>query len=371
MHFNNKFHRASKLEVASPWRLAYEPLMAVKNNETAATPQAERPTMEDVARIAKVSKPTVSRVLSGSPLVSAATRERVLAVAREQGYAVNRNAQKLRHERANAIAVVLDFGSHRHGAIGDPFIFELLAGISEALSVRELDLLLSPSGLDTVEGFVDLHRSRGADGFIILGQGTRDALLRKVARKQLPMVVWGAVDDASGYCAVGSDNFLGGRLAGERFLAFGRKHWLFVGDAQHTEIRMRLEGLRASAEGARDVEVDLMPIDSMAFSAIHGRATAFLKTCRRRPDAVFAFSDTAAMAVIDAFAKQGHVTPRDYSLVGYNDIPPAAHFSPPITTVAQQTGVAGAIIVEKLMQMLDGHMPRSVTLPTQLVVRDT
>ncbi|WP_192878847.1 LacI family DNA-binding transcriptional regulator [Sphingopyxis lindanitolerans] len=334
-------------------------------------PRTARPTMEDVARIAKVSKPTVSRVLSGSPLVSAETRERVLAVAREQGYALNRHAQKLRRERANAIAVVLDFGSHRQGAIGDPFIFELLAGISEALSVRDLDLLLSPSGLDTVEGFVDLYQSRGADGFVVLGQGARDALLQKVARKNIPMVVWGAVSDASSYCAVGSDNYLGGRLAGDRFLSLGRRRWLFIGNRQHEEIRLRFEGLQAAARTDKAVEIEVLSIESMAFSAIHDQANAYLKTCVQRPDAVFAFSDTAAMAVIGAFSREGHLTPRDYSLIGYNDIPPAAHFTPSITTIAQQTGVAGALLVEKLMQTLDGSRPRSAMLPTQLVVRQT
>lgn len=334
-----------------------------------AMPRTTRPTMEDVARIAKVSKPTVSRVLSGSPLVSAETRERVLAVAREQGYALNRHAQKLRRERANAIAVVLDFGSHRQSAIGDPFIFELLAGISEALSVRDLDLLLSPSGLETVEGFVDLYQSRGADGFIVLGQGTRDALLQKVARKNIPMVVWGAVNEASGYCAVGSDNVLGGRLAGEHFLAHSRRRWLFVGDCQHEEIRLRFDGLRSIAP--EDQQIDVLSIESMAFSAIHDRANAYLMDCISRPDAVFTFSDTAAMAVIGAFSKEGHLTPRDYSLVGYNDIPPAAHFTPSITTIAQKTGVAGALLVEKLMQALDGCRPRSAMLPTQLVIRQT
>jgi DNA-binding LacI/PurR family transcriptional regulator len=134
--------------------------------------------------------------------VTPETRERVLAVAREHGYAVNRQAQKLRRDRANAVAVVLDFGSHRHGAIGDPFIFELLAGVSEALSVREIDLLLSPAGLDSVEAFVDLHRAQGADGFIVLGQGTREAMLRDVARAGVPIVVWGAVHEVSDYCAV-------------------------------------------------------------------------------------------------------------------------------------------------------------------------
>lgn len=349
----------------------YEQPMAGRNSDLITMPRTARPTMEDVARIAKVSKPTVSRVLSGSPLVSAETRERVLAVAREQGYALNRHAQKLRRERANAIAVVLDFGSHRQGAIGDPFIFELLAGISEALSVRDLDLLLSPSGLDTVEGFVDLYQSRGADGFIVLGQGTRDALLQKVARRNIPMVVWGAVNEASGYCAVGSDNALGGRLAGERFLAHGRHRWLFVGDCQHEEIRLRFEGLQAAACASKNVEIDILSIESMAFSAIHDQANVYLKACPERPDAVFAFSDTAAMAVIGAFSKEGHLTPRDYSLVGYNDIPPAAHFTPSITTIAQQTGVAGALLVEKLMQALDGGRPRSAILQTQLVARKT
>ena len=68
------------------------------------------------------------------------------------------------------------------------------------------------------------------------------------------------------------------------------------------------------------------------------------------PDAVFCFSDTAAMAVISAFREAGHLAPRDYSLVGYNDIPPAAHFTPAITTIEQETHIAGAILVEKLMQ---------------------
>lgn len=94
--------------------------------------------MGDIARLADVSKPTVSRVLNNSPLVGAKTRDHVLQVARAHGYAVNRNAQKLRQTRTETIAVVLDFGSHRHGRIADPFVFELLAGVSEALSVRNM-----------------------------------------------------------------------------------------------------------------------------------------------------------------------------------------------------------------------------------------
>jgi DNA-binding LacI/PurR family transcriptional regulator len=332
--------------------------------------KAMRPTMDDIARLAEVSKPTVSRALSGSPLVSPEKRERILQVAREQGYAVNRNAQKLRQARTNTVAVVLDFESHRHGAIGDPFIYELLAGVSEALSVRDVDLLLSPPGLNGLDDFIDLHRSRGADGYIVLGQGKREAMFRELARKDIPMAVWGAVMADSGYCAVGSDNFLGGMLAGRRFLELGRRKWLFVGNTVHDEIRLRYEGLREAANASPDISVDLLQIDMMAFAETYKKAEEYLKS-GNRPDAVFAFSDTASMAIISAFRQNGLVAPRDYSLVGYNNIPPAAHFAPAITTIEQDTNMAGTLLVEKLMQQLDGARPKSVTLPTKLIVRET
>jgi DNA-binding LacI/PurR family transcriptional regulator len=332
--------------------------------------KSSQPTMDDIARLAKVSKPTVSRALSGSPLVSEEKRERILQVAREQGYAVNRNAQKLRQTRTNTVAVVLDFGSHRHGAIGDPFIYELLAGVSEALSVRGIDLLLSPSGLENASDFLDLYRSRGADGYIILGQGMRETMLRDMAKKNIPMVVWGAVIPESGYCAVGSDNEAGGRLAGERFTDRGCKRWLFVGNTDHDEIRLRYAGLQAAAASNPDIELDLLRIDAMAFGHVYDCALQYLQN-GKRPDAVFAFSDTAAMAVISAFRQEGLIAPRDYALVGYNNIPPTAHFSPAISTIEQDTAMAGNILVERLLQIIDGARPKSVVLPTKIISRET
>ena len=333
------------------------------------TPQS-KPTMQDIARLADVSMPTVSRVLSGSPLVTEKTRDRVLKVAHDQGYAINRNAQKLRHTRTSTVAVMLDFGSHLHGAIGDPFIFELLAGVSEALSIRNQDLLLSPPGLDDVRAFQDFHRARGADGFIVLGQGMRDAMLRGLGRHDIPLTVWGAVSEDSGYCAVGSDNLLGGKLAGQHFLAAARKRWLFVGDIRHEELRLRFEGLKSVMEGQGDITIEYLPIASMAFNATAEAVAAYLAG-GHRPDAVFAFSDTAAMAVIGSFKAAGVLAGRDFSLVGYNNIPPVAHFSPAITTISQKTDVAGALLVEKLMQQIDGGRPRSTVLRTEIVVRDT
>lgn len=332
--------------------------------------KVSRPTMQDIARLANVSMPTVSRVLNDSPLVTGKTRDRVLEVARAQGYAVNRNAKKLRQARTGTVAVMLDFNSHRHGAIGDPFIFELLAGVSEALSIRNQELLLSPPGLEDARAFEDFHRARGADGFIILGQGTRDTMLRSLARDGIPMTVWGAVSHDAGYCAIGSDNQLGGRLAGEYFQSNARTRWLFVGDIRHEELRLRYEGLCQEAAKHDGVSVDYLPIVSMAFTATAQTVSSYLAG-GARPDAVFAFSDTAAMAIVGAFRERGLSAPHDYSLVGYNDIPPAAHFTPALTTIAQRTEVAGALLVEKLMQQIDGARAKSTLLPTQIIIRQT
>lgn len=327
--------------------------------------------MADIARLANVSKPTVSRVLNGSALVTQETSERVLEVARAHGYAVNRNAQKLRQLRSDTIAVVLDFGSHRAGRIADPFIFELLAGVSEALSVRNQDLLLSPPALSDARSCIDLLSGRAADGLIFLGQGGREPMLRKLAKSGTPFVVWGAVDPAEPYCAVGSDNVLGGQLAGELFMKRGAKRWLFIGNIEHTEIRMRYEGLSSVARDANsDIIISQLHVEQMAYAATYASAASYLKE-NSPPDAVFTYSDTAAMAVIGAFREAGLVASRDYSLVGYNNIPPAADFTPAISTIEQETHLAGAILVEKLMQLIEGGRARSTLLPTRLILRET
>lgn len=325
--------------------------------------------MDDIARLAEVSKPTVSRALNNSPLVTEKTRDRVIEVARAHGYAVNRNAQKLRQTRTETIAVVLDFGSHRHGRIADPFVFELLAGVSEALSVRNHDLLLSPANLGNAQACIDLVASRAADGFVFLGQGGREPLLRQLARSDVPLVVWGAVNPANAYCAVGSDNRMGGMLAGDLFAARGATRWLFVGNVAHEEIRLRHEGLRDAAARAH-AEIEQLPVEHMAYSEVYASAGRWLRR-HTPPDAVFAFSDTAAMAVIAAFREAGYTAPADYALVGYNNIPPAADFTPAISTIEQETHLAGAILVEKLMQQIEGGRAKSTMLPTRLIVRET
>ncbi|MDX1405729.1 MAG: LacI family DNA-binding transcriptional regulator [Woeseiaceae bacterium] len=329
-------------------------------------------TMDDVARLARVSKPTVSRALSDSPLVKQDTKDRVISIAREHGYAVNRNAQKLRHKRTNTIAVSLDFRSHQENHISDPFIFDLLAGVSEALGELSQDLLLCAPNHNDVESFSHILSSRGADGFIVLGQGHREDMLGELAQSGAPFVVWGAGNRQTPYCVVGSDNFLGGMLAGQYLLDKNRSRFLFVGDTSFKEIYLRRAGLQKAVEvaGGNTTFYDVV-LSNFSFESAFAAATNFLAATREPPDAVFAFSDTAAMAFIHAFRAAGLDVPGQVSVVGYNDIPSAAYFSPPVTTIRQDIYQAGRLLVSNLMRMLDGLPVRSSTIKTELIVRET
>jgi len=328
-------------------------------------------TMDDIARLANVSKPTVSRALSNSPLVKSTTREHVLAIAREHGYAVNRNAQKLRHKRTNTIAVSLDFRSHQHNHISDPFVFELLSGIAEALGDLKQDLLLCAPDHNDADAFQQMLSSRGADGFIVLGQGHREDLLDAFAASGAPLVVWGAPSKHTRYCVVGSDNFLGGRLAGRYFIEKHRNRILFFGDTSFREIQLRRDGLQnAVATHGREIKFDTVSISDFSYAAFVA-ASEYLASSHQTPDAVFTFSDTAAMAFVCAFRDAGLVVGDDVSIVGYNDIPSAAYFSPPVTTIKQDIHQAGTLLVSKLMQLLNGEMVTSSTIRTELIVRQT
>jgi DNA-binding LacI/PurR family transcriptional regulator len=344
-----------------------------KNFENSRTRiQKSARTMEDVARHAGVSKQTVSRALRGSPLVVPKTKERILAIAREYGYTANRNAQRLRSRSSNTIAVAVDFASLAGHRLSDPFHFELLADTVRALGVRERDVLLCSPHIDEAWAYEAMLESKGADGIIFIGQGGRDAQLRQLAHAGAPFVVWGAVSEDSPYCTVGSDNLRGGWLVGKRFCDMRRKRILFVGASGHREFEARLEGLKlAVREAGGNASVEHLATDDLSYDNSYIQARNYFVDPNNRPDAIFAASDLVAMAIMAVVREAGFKVPADISIIGYNDIPFASHLSPSLTSVRQNTQHAGALLVEKLMQMLEGVKPRSTKLSTELIIRES
>jgi DNA-binding LacI/PurR family transcriptional regulator len=171
---------------------------------------------------------------------------------------------------------------------------------------------------------------------------------------------------------VGSDNFRGGQLVAEYFLSLGKRRFLFVGDTSYSEIQLRRQGLVETLDkSGSDLPVENIEISNFSYETAFEAANRYLDACAETPDAIFTYSDTAAMAFICALRNRGIQVPDDVSVVGYNDIPSAAYFSPPITTVRQDTYQAGKLLVDKLLQMLDGVAPQSEMINTRLLRRAT
>jgi DNA-binding LacI/PurR family transcriptional regulator len=323
--------------------------------------------MDDIARLAGVSKPTVSRALQDSPLVSDETKRRIVDIARRHGYVVNRSAQNLRRRRTDTIAVVIDFPHLPEHRLSDPFHFEMLGNIANALSVRRQDILLCSEQSAHQGGFEHMAANKGVDGIVFIGQSGRHEEFRALAKVGVPFVVWGAHRTDANYCIVGSDNLLGGRLVAQRFRGLKRKRPMFIGPPGHIEIEQRGRGFSDAWEGP----VEELAVPDLSFAAGHDAMLSRLASGKPAPDAVFAGCDTIALGALAALRERGIEVPEGCSVCGYDDSPSAIHHTPPLTTVRQDTRMAGAILVERIMQAIQGSPAPSVLLPTDLVVRAT
>lgn len=325
-----------------------------------------RVTMADLARIAGVSVPTVSRALRNVDSVGIETRHRIQAIAAEHGFVANPAAQALRGVASRKIAIIIDFTGKGPGrASPDAFVFELLSDVAHALTLRDFEIALTPR-----EPSVDRYQRQladiGATGAIFLGQGGQHDILQQLAGR-FPFVVYGAVMPESAYCTVGSDNFAGGELAGRELARRGCQRALLLGDPETDQVRLRFQGFAAGFSGSTST----LAVRGFSYEGAYQALTKHLGAKIDRPDCVFAASDTLAMAVIRAAREAGLAVPGDLGVVGYNDIPQSQIFEPPLTTIREDDHRAGSLLVEKLMQIRDGIRASSARLGVSLIVRDS
>ncbi len=330
-----------------------------------------RTQMADIARLAGVSVSTVSRALNGSSLVNDETRARVTDLARSLNYSINIGAKNLRLGENKTVAVVVPYDAAARQHLSDPFFLAMLGSLADALTERGYDMLVSRVDADRLDQVAALFDSGRAAGIILIGQWRHHDQLNDLARRRVPMVVWGAKLPAQFYCTVGSDNIEGGRLATRHLLDKGCRHIVFLGDRNLPEVMQRFEGYTdALTRAKRKPEAALIiPAD---FTAGGGeRAVTDLLKQGTRFDAIFAASDLLAMTAINVLRHAGIHVPHDVAVVGYDDIALASHIHPPLTTVRQPIDVAGRTLVDLFAKIVAGEPAHSVLLPTQLVIRGT
>lgn len=335
----------------------------------------DRVTSIDIAHLAGVSQATVSRVLNGSPLVNVETRRRVEAAVRELGYSVDRRASNLRLQRSGTLALLLFEDPTSDDSHINPFFLAMLGSITRAAARAGYDLLVSFQQLSD-DWHADYAGSMKADGLILLGYGdylSYRGKLEALVAHGTRFVRWGAVLPDQPGLSIGCDNLQGGRLVGEHLLGLGRRRIAFLGDASthYPEFFDRYRGCDAALQAAGLAMDPALQIDAQS-SEDDGYGAVRALIARGQPfDAVFAASDLIAIGALRALAEHGLRVPEEVSVAGFDDIPAARFTTPALTTVAQDTSSAGAMLVETLMALIDGGPAASRMLPARLVLRQS
>jgi DNA-binding LacI/PurR family transcriptional regulator len=326
-------------------------------------------TIADIARLAGVSKSTVSRALNDSPLLSAETKERIQAIARERNFQINVPAQRLSRKESCTIAFVTH-GYHQDFSVADLFTLEILSSISRTLGEMHYDLLMvhvDPGDCDWARKYLDTGR---ADGFILMTSTHKQAHIKTLIEIEAPFIVWGVPLPGRSYCSVTGDNFTGGKLATEHLIGRGRRRIAYLGGpADELEVQGRYEGYRAALQEA-GLLVEHRRVGYGNFSDTSG-AKIMRELLATNPDldAVFVNSDLMAIAAMDVLREAGRRVPEDVAVVGYDDLSIAEVSNPPLTTISQNLPMAGRLLARNLVQYLRTGIVTNVPVPVQLVVR--
>jgi DNA-binding LacI/PurR family transcriptional regulator len=332
-----------------------------------------RPTSFDIAALAGVSQPTVSRALSGNPSVSEATRRRVLEAAEQLNYKVDKNASGLRRQQSKTLALLF-FEEWPDDALINPFYLSLVGPMVRRCAEHGYDLLISFQQLSS-DWHVDYEDSRKADGIILLGYGDylehRPRLERLIARGA-HFVRWGSSGEGSLGTTVSSDNEQGGFDATTHLLQQGRRKIAFVGTAGagfpevHERWRGYCRALRAAGSDPDErLRVDAAPDESEGRSAAEQLLALGVEF-----DGIFAASDVAAIGAMHALQQAGRGVP-EIAVVGFDDIPAASLASPPLTTVAQDARQAAETLVDALVESIETGAVCDRVLPVRLMVRQS
>ena len=320
--------------------------------------------MSDVGRLAGVSHQTVSRVINGSPHVRPETRARVIAAMLELGYRRNPVARALATGRSNMLGVV-SFDTTLYGPASTLFGIERAAHEAGYFiinaSLRRLD---RASVMDAVERL----RRHGVDGILAIApqEDAVDALLNVPDDIPLVAVEAGPPDSVP---VVALDQVAGAASATRHLLDLGHETvWHLAGPPDFLEAQQRVAGWRATLEAAGAEPPAPIAGD---WSARAGYDLGRRLSGDRSVTAIFVANDQMALGVLRAMHEAGREIPREVSVVGFDDIPEAPYFTPPLTTVRQDFNAMGSRGLRLLLRTIEAgeRLPADPPERPELVVR--
>ncbi|BFV56453.1 LacI family DNA-binding transcriptional regulator [Kitasatospora sp. CMC57] len=332
-------------------------------------PTRRRPTLDEVAEHAGVSRTAASRVLNNAPNVSRGKREAVLRAIEELGFVRNPTARALATQQAGAVALII--AGEDPAVLADPFYGQVIAGTSTVLEETDLHLVLclatSTRGQIRVK---QLLQSRAVDGVMLMSLRGDDPLSQLALEAGVPAVFGGKPLHGDVPFYVDVDNVRGAREAAEHLVSLGRTRIATITGPLDTDVglarrrgyheALTLAGVPFRAEAGGD------------FTERGGMA-AMEELLARHPDldAVFAANDNMAAGALRVLHRAGRTIPGDVAVVGFDGLAASEIAEPPLTTVRQPIRDIGREMTRMLLALIAGEKPSPLILPTTLIRRDS
>jgi DNA-binding LacI/PurR family transcriptional regulator len=334
------------------------------------TRRPRRATIEDVAKLAGVSNGAVSLAVSGQAGVAESTRERIMAAADELGWRPSIGARAMRSSKAFAVGLILARDPALLGA--DPFFPSFIAGVESELAPVGYSLVLQVVHDDpaaVANAYRRLAQEGRVDGVFLTDLHRDDPRLPLAEELGLRAIAIGRPTGKSSVPWIGIDDRVGIREAMGHLVSLGHERIAFVGGTRgYVHSASRLSAWR---DGLRSAGLPVGPTIAADFTAAGGAAaTTRLLEAPERPTAIVYANDLMAIAGMAVAAQLGIDVPNELSIVGFDDVPLAAHMNPPLTTVRQDVVLWGRVAAASLLSLAENRAPEPRNLPpSQLVLR--
>ena len=324
-------------------------------------------TIRDVAKLAGVSTTTVSHVLNKTRFVSAEGKAKVEAAVIELNYVPNTIARSLKGGSSRVLGMLITDANN-------PFYADLIQWVDQVAYRHGYNLILcnTQGNIERAKDYMVMLNQRRVDGMLMMSSDARQLPVSSYGT--MPMVMMDSGPEQAGYDRILDDSEQGGYMATKHLLESGHLSiGLLAGPLDKSNSQNRIAGYRRAMAEA-NVEVDERWIQSGEFS-YEGGAEAMTRlldqTCS--VTAIFASNDLMVMGAIRVAGKQGLTIPQDLSIIGYDDIPGAKYFNPPLTTMSQPLEQLAEQAIAMLLARIKTpeREGQRTLLPPSLVIRDS
>ncbi|MBI4786496.1 MAG: LacI family DNA-binding transcriptional regulator [Chloroflexi bacterium] len=332
-------------------------------------------TIRDVAKRLRLSITTVSRALDGYDDVADKTRARVIRAARDMGYVPSRAARQLRRQRADAIGYIIP---GRAPYFTDPFSSEFIAGLGDAATSHNLDLLISTAPPDSdAELYVYTRwtQSRPVDGIVLSRLRLKDWRVKYLAQNDFPFVAHGHTHLRLDFPYIEMDSRAGFAQLVKHLADRGHRRIAYIGaPAKFTLQAERFTGYQEGLTAAGIAfEETLVAESDLTRTGGYQAAGQLLDQARHAPAAIICVNDLTAIGAMRAARERGRVIGRDIAIAGYDGTDESEHTDPPLTTLKQPIYDTAHRLVEMLLRRIAGEpiADPHVILQPELIVRQS